>query len=524
MAAVKQPKKEKNDKIALSFLLGLFTAFNIGFFIPMDFYLANISSIMLPLKIVMYPFIGVSIVIFAAVFLICLFTKGTAHRICCSLIFGISAAFYIEGNFLSLNLGKLDGSQYHAVWWKAIINILIWAAILILPFILHKKSEKAYVKVVSFLPAAILLIEIITISVSFVNVTLDDEGGNIHNAVFSSGKQRICSNKDLSTYSDDKNVIIILTDEYDSFYFDKSLKSDPESLEEFDGFTYYKNTLGAYGYSDPSIAYITTGNKLEAKDPYNNDKFFKNMQKNYKSNLYGVTDVFNQDIFEKYAENYITAKTDYKQKINAAKTFYRITFYKCMPDILKKYFWMYSDSFTTVFSDSDDLKCYYPDNLSFYNNITSKLNKTDKKCFKFIYLYGLHDPRNITKDLERAKNWSVSQEEEAVAVNKIVGKYLKILKDNGVYDNTEILLLADHGVKSHDHGKYPLLMYKPAEEKSEGIKTSNAPISYDDLYPTLLKMSGETPEGRTIWDIPEDETRTREFYETGEKITKNIKD
>lgn len=521
----KKTLNDKNEKTAFSLLLGVFTAFNVGFFIPMDFYLANISGIMLPVKAVMLPLILISIGILAAVFAICVLTKEKAHMICCSLIFGISLAFYIESNYLSLDLGQLDGSQYRMVWQKAVINILMWAPILIFPFVLYKRSKETYKKVISYAAAVITLIEMITVSVSFVQLIINDEGGHIYYTLFDNSSQRVCSTKDLSVYSKDKNVIIILTDEYDSFCFDETLRSAPETTDEFDGFTYYSNTLGAYTFSTASIAYITTGiRKDEDRYPYDNDRFFKNMKENYKSNLYGVIDVFDKNIFEKYSENYIIPETDSVKSLGIVKPFYKITFYKCMPDILKKFFWINMDSFTAVFSESEDMKYFNPDNLSFYENMPTELDTVDEKCFKFIYLYGLHDPRNITADLRRAENWSISPEEEAAAVNKILGKYLGILKKNGVYDNSEIMILADHGLKGHENGKYPLLMYKPAGEVSEGITVSQAPISYDDLYPTLLKMSGDTPEGRTIWDIPEDEVRTRTFYSEDREITGNIKD
>ena len=164
-----------------------------------------------------------------------------------------------------------------------------------------------------------------------------------------------------------------------------------------------------------------------------------------------------------------------------------------------------------------------PDNLTFYNNIPQKVSLTDENCFKLIYLNGLHQSRNVTADLQRAKHWSISAEEEAVAVNKIVKKYLDYLKESGVYDNSNIIFLADHGLKDRNGGKYPLLMYKPANAESNGITVSDAPISHDDLYPTLIALSGGDPDGRTIFEIDENEQRERFFGDSSEPITENIK-
>ena len=139
-----------------------------------------------------------------------------------------------------------------------------------------------------------------------------------------------------------------------------------------------------------------------------------------------------------------------------------------------------------------------------------------------MYIIGLHETRTVTRDLERApENADVSVEEEAVAVNKIVNEYLKTLKDNGVYDNSEIIFMADHG---HYNGKkFPLLMYKPAYQNGTGIKVSNAPISYDEMFPTLVMLAGGEPNGRTIFDIGEDEERVRYFGTDNEEIAGSVK-
>ena len=515
----------KSDKFALSFLISLFTAFNFGFFIPMDFYLTNIEEVLLPQNTVMLSLGAVSALIFLIVFLICFLTPQKLHDICCLIFFSLSFSIYLESNFLSLSLGTLDGTQYSVSAFEGIADILVWLAIPLAALFIRKRNEKIYKNIISYLPAAIVVIEIITLGVSRINLTLSDENSFMDFVLYSSDTAYIRSTKDLNTYSTDKNVIIILTDEYDSFCFDESLKIDPDSVNGFDGFTYYSNTIGSYGFTVESIAYMTTGNKKEVSDPYENDRFFQNMKNSYRTCLYGSPALFTDDIFSRYAENYLPVEIGFNEYKNVAANMYNLTCFKCVPKLFKGAFKASGSNINDYFSGSESLMAYYPDDLSFYNNLPATLTLTEDSCFKFIYLYGLHDPRNITKDLERAANWSVSGDEQAVAMNKILSRYFDILKENGVYDNSEILLLADHGLKTHDSGMYPLLMYKPVNSDITGIETSYAPISYADLYPTFLKISGEEPDGDTIWDIPEDMVRTRRFESTGEDFDiQNIKD
>ena len=97
------------------------------------------------------------------------------------------------------------------------------------------------------------------------------------------------------------------------------------------------------------------------------------------------------------------------------------------------------------------------------------------------------------------------------------------MKENGVYDNTEIILLADHGLKNHDSGAYPLLMIKRAGDDFEGIQTSYAPISHLDVYPTLMKIAGEDTGKETVYDIDENADRKRFFAQKNIYYNENIK-
>lgn len=194
----------------------------------------------------------------------------------------------------------------------------------------------------------------------------------------------------------------------------------------------------------------------------------------------------------------------------------KLTMYKYSPEILKPLFWTYSNV------DSSNGKVYYADDLTFYNGIPDTVEFTDKKCFKFIYLYGLHDPRNITADLRRAPDWSISGDEQAVALNKILSYYFDILRKNGVYDNSDIVVLADHGIKTNEDGRYPFLMIKRKSDQSSEFITSDVPVSYSNVYPTLLEIAGGDTDQATVYEIEREEPK-RYFASTDEYTFGSIK-
>ena len=520
-----EAKKAGSQKAASNIVLCFFASFGVFFFIPMDLFLANAGDIAFPLK-PLAIFMGiVTLAVFAVLFLVCMLTKGKANNILRAIVLGTSTAFYIQGNFLAVNMGLLNGSEYDLPIWKAALNIAIWLVIMAIPFFILVKFPNVFDSAVSYIPAAILLIQIFTLCISpFLNMSKYGTGNIVE--IFYGDTRWINTTASLDTYSENKNLIIILADEYCSFAFDDAIADDPDAVSEFDGFTYYTNTVGKFGLTYPSLGYIFTADKDAS---YSDLTFLETVSKNYKANFYCDTVVPPAQVFSKYSDNIILKKITLGETRGYASSIYRISFFRCMPEILKPLFWSSGDIGQELISKTakkldltNGVSEYSYNNIDFYVSMPSELKSTDENVFKFLYIHGLHDPRTATRDLERApENERVSTTDEAVAVNKIVNKYLKILKNNGVYDNSEIIFMADHG--HYRDKKYLLLMYKPAAQTESGIKISNAPISYDDIFPTLVMLAGGEPNARTIFDIGENEERVRYYGENNEEITGNIK-
>ena len=426
----------------------------------------------------------------------------------------------MQGNYLSIGMGKLDGRKQVVSVPFVIINILIWAFLILIPFMIYRFNKEKYKDIVGFISAAILIIELVAITVSFIQAIMIDDGATMDNRIHNRSP-KIVSKANEFVFSKEKNYLIILADEYDSFCFDEAVRQQPDSIDGFDGFTYYTNTVGMYKYTERAIPFLLTGEQtMEPTYENGRDSLFKAIKNNYQMNIYASTDVFNEKIYDEYSENIITREIDTSTVINTGAILYRVTFMKYLPSVFRPLFYVYSDDFNNSMFDMQSYSFY---DLDFYETLDSELYITDVPQFKFVYLYGLHDPRNVSADLTLEDNWSVSGDEQAIAVNKILSKYFKKLQENGVYDNTEIVLLADHGLKDHDDGAYPLLMIKRANADFEGIQTSDAPISQTEVYPTLMMLAGEDTGRDTVYDIDENADRKRYFAETDRYFDSNIK-
>ncbi len=514
-------KSEKGKRIIRNIALCLFAAFNVCFFTPLDFFFSNALEISFPLLPIVISLLVVFAAVFTVLFSICTFVCVKANAVFRLLIFGFSLAFYIQANFLSLNMGEINGDQYSASVPKAALSLTLWAVVMAAPFFIRKKYPETCDNIIYYVSAAISVIQIFTLCYSRVMFEVGQDDDFRYDIVLSEGfHYGVVTSKNIDTYGG-KNILVILADEYDTFCYEEAVKDCPESVSEFDGFTYYQNTVGAYNSTHLATPYLFL--KQTADGSGTDETLFETLKNEYEVNMYTIPSVPNEYSVVKYAENYLNRPVNFGDISAVDGLLFKMTFFRGMPEVLKNNFFMYQTSLHQSVNSDKDKSPFSSDDLDFYNNISDTLEITDRDQFKLIYLNGIHRPTNLTRELECAPENSVSFKEQAIALNKILNRYFSVLKENGVYDNTEIFLMADHGVKDHCNGKYPLLMYKPTHQTETGVKISNAPISHDDFYPTLLKLAGGEPTERTIFDIEEDEQRTRTFKSNGETIPDSAK-
>lgn len=527
-------KSESGKRVIRNVILSLFAAVNVCFFTPMDFYLSHALELSLPINPAI-PLGVLTAVVFAAAMTALSLTKGRAGAAVRYVLFSVSLAFYIQANFLSIHMGALDGSRYTVPIWKIVLNLALWLVILAAPFFFARKHSETVETAVYFVSGAVLLIQIITLCFSLANLMTTiqvkfDEDRDL----FDHSERYVCTSKYLKEYSTDKNLIIIMPDEYDSLVFDQAFEAEPDSLSELDGFTYYKDALGMYTYTNWAAHSIFTGEKCDTIHlenglgqiitQYDNLELFDRIKENYKTGIYCSASTFPEKIFKNYAENYLLRKTTFKDISVTTGQLIKLSFFRGMPELFKNPFLVYGEEFGQVCDPSGESTNYYPDNMAFYNSASGSFSFTDEPCFKFIHIYGLHLPRNLNADLSRHSGNDSDPRDQGIAVNKVINRYLAALKENGIYDNSDIFIMADHGLRDvgGTSGICPLLMYKPAHQTETGLKISNAPISHEDLYPTLLKLAGGETDKRTLFDIKEDEQRTRVFAQYGTEFTGTI--
>ena len=119
---------------------------------------------------------------------------------------------------------------------------------------------------------------------------------------------------------------------------------------------------------------------------------------------------------------------------------------------------------------------------------------------------------------------------EVTMVDKWFGKFVAKVKDLGIYDNTMIIVVSDHGHQLREHGiihkiahamyytlmDIPLLIHHP---KGIGAgKRIKEFVYHHDIFPTILNFTGaESPEevdGKDIWPLVTGEGGPKREYVT----------
>ena len=123
-------------------------------------------------------------------------------------------------------------------------------------------------------------------------------------------------------------------------------------------------------------------------------------------------------------------------------------------------------------------------------------------------------PLRYDKDVNIIGSDKGTYDQNVQASMTILKQYLDDLKEAGVYDNTAIVVMADHGYWTYWDDKLlgrsnPLLAVKGVGEQHE-MSVSEAPISYEDLQECFSRLlDGKSSD--QVFDASEGDQRIRRY-------------
>lgn len=493
----KKPFREFPAAVMLSVAMG----FMLCFYTPLEIYFTNIFEfeydVYAIFRYILLLFLIVTAVLISGFFLVRLISKKLFFG---CVVLGLIAflAFYIQGNFLIGDLPPSDGTEVDWSMFRAqemqslILWIAVTAAVILFAVVLKRKKFLNFTKFITSAITAVLAVTLVIVCVR-------------NNGL--QRKTQLCiSHEGLAEMSSDKNFVIFVVDAVDSKTFADLMNSeDPYFADVFEDFTYYPDTLAVYPFTVLAVPHILTGERYLCQDEFRS--YYTGAMKqspilrrlkneNYVRAIYDVQDVvFEDPEFFEY-ENIF----ERPYGLGSAKTFMldelRMAFFLYMPYQLKRY-----EPYALFNLQNEKAAEYYYQWYDpwFYDYFDDhKVEVKPEKRFRYIHIEGAHPPYRYNRDLEDVEDTDeASYEANVEACVTVLEKYLQSLKDSGTYDNSAVIILADHGYadKVHSSGRQnPLLLIKGFNEK-HAMLTSDAAIGYDDLqeiYQNLLDgKSGE---------------------------------
>lgn len=484
--------------------ISLCFAFLLAIFAPLDFYLANKTSFdfgadeFLPYSIVIFLLLfGAVFVVFTIVQLI----NGKVYDLLLSLVIGSMFALYTQGNINPTDYGTLDGS---AIEWtnfkmEGIISILTFIVFPVLfTIILKKMGHNKYIKLcrnMCVLMFMYLLLSLVLLTMS--------QGGIRKESEYVATTQR------LHEYSDNENIVVLMLDSYDSTILNQILKNDNTGryYELLDDFVFYRNTSGMYSFTGLAVPHFISGIEYH-NDMTVGDYLIKGYSESRMLNAFSDNN-WNVGIYSPvlFPNNKVSLRVDNVSLVNRTVSshrrllslMYRLVAYRYLPQQLKPYFWLYpEDELSSMADNREGVELYSDSNIRFYAELLENHAVDDSNMFKFIHLYGAHEPYTLDEEFNEIDGGTDIVTSDK-GVLKMVDAYLTKLREEGVYDNTSIIICADHGTEMRTAPLF-MIKYKNADHP---LIVNDVAFSYaniNELIIDLLENHGNEESAEALMD------------------------
>lgn len=450
-------------------------------------------------------------------------------------------------NMIMNGVGFISGGIAYHSWLENAINLLIWGCILSVPQIIMSKEKlrKYIVKGAMFLSAALFLMQLVPLPMLLLSKR---EGGGYRPAT----QERLLGDEQM-TVSSEKNVIVFVLDAYYKGYFEDYLEKHPEEKETLCDFTYYDNVVSNAYYTVFSLPYMLTASDVdfgvslaesnrEAWRGSNADYFYSTMADlGYRAYLYTDSAEYAGG-YENMRDRIVNVgEMELETETDAQGTYLemsKLSLYRYMPYLLKEFFFVYDsaeiNAHTKLLHDGEELPkigtadptgamqtaafygvaVYNSDYLRVLDAGISVENGDHRVIFE--HLSGMHDPYFQTDGTTPA-----SLEEETEICMDMMHRYMNQLKESGLYDDTCIIITADHGERNVFRTD-PIMLIKGFDDHGESLRVNHAPGSLQsDLLPTILDLVGADPAGieggESLLRLDENKERLRFIRAIGDR-------
>lgn len=508
-------------KLIPAIILAIAVSFMLCIYEPIAMYATNINDFWFDLQLMIKPlmlaFLCMIIGTFAVYTIVFFINKAFSkelkvYKVLILIGVILFVALYIQGNFLIKGLPPLDGTSIEWQNYKTqgVISIILYLVISIIVIITtYKLKYDKAIKIYSFVIIAITIMLLASLLSLIVKPGVLDEKDKIV----------VSSTKHLNEASTNKNFFIFMIDAVDSQMLKEVLDESDKYKDTFDDFTFYPDTMSAYPFTRDSIPFIFSGmwNENEksfkeySNDAFNNSELIDELKKqDYEINLYS-SDMSWTGKKTMETANLVSMEKDIHGFVFIRQVAKYVMF-KYLPYPLKPLSKIETMDFARA-QNNEEVEAYPISNIYMHLNLTNReMEKIDKNYFNFTHIEGGHTPFNYDEDVNFIEGGTYQQ--KLLATLNIVNSFITRLKENGVYDNSVIMVMSDHGF---NFGNYigrqnPALFIKGINEHHD-MEISDIPVSYVDLNEAYKQLLDGQPSRELFKNIDVNRNRRYLLYE-----------
>jgi hypothetical protein len=501
-------------------------------------YFINVANLAFPWQAHLRPLLAAAAAVFAAGLVLQLAAPRRLRPAASGLVLALGALAWAEATLLVADVGALQG---HAVRWPDHAWLLGGELVLVVVMArLWRRHRDAVLRRAPGIVGLLVVSSLASLYPAYVD----------HQSQIRTPPKGAFSRQGVFALSPERNVVVFILDTFQADVFAEIVADDPAWRGRLEGFTWFPDAASGFPKTYASVPEALTGRTFANGVPYSRYQarayldgslpaelrrrgFDARVHAIYPQPYLPHPDVLDNVVRERTGpENQALRRSDFAALAN-------LVLLRVAPFALKP--WVFHDGQFRLgsgggLSADPRLPCALKTadrrfsgarrlwDLEFLDRVLTCLDaSSEKPALRIYHLQGIHEPLLMLPDLvpaaERRPDERASFRDQAAALLVLLEHVLERMKELGVYDNSTIVVMGDHGAGEFAAAGYrpellaaavgerapaapidaaqqrlmrgasPLVLVKPAGGGG-GLAVSPAPVALADLPATVLADLG----------------------------------
>lgn len=485
--------------------------FSFGIFAPTEIFFTNYQEFDVVFKEFGWKFLewGSLAALIAAFVLFWL--PNLVQKVILAALWIFSICGYAQTLFLNRNMDLIGETTfgYEPTQEVVIKNFIIWGVIAVIALVILLISKTHWRKVLCLSSFVMIAMQ----SVAYISYFFSADSEAF---AYKEGELTLDASERY-TVSSEGNIIVFILDTCSNAAYEEWFLADyPEAESILKDFTYYSNADCCDFGTFPTVCHLITGNAFDPSlgvldyftQSWTNDKtqtFYQQLHEDgYQVKVYtpepwlfigNMPLTVTNGAIDNITEGNYQRDIDYEL---LDRTLLQMACYRFLPDYFKPRFDVPNSQYAAIANRDGNIMDW--ENCDFYAALKEQglITTDESKYLIFQHLNGIHELTNDA-NCERISNSEGNLSDAMMGIWKMLDTYLTDLKECGAFDNSTIIICADHG---SEYYLQPVFFIKQAGVTQDEIVNTGDAITWNEVMPTIAQAAGQDPTayGETIYD------------------------